>query len=203
MTTPHHDLVVASGTTLGTAVRYHRPGARVRADALVAGAWVYYCGAPWLVHSAAVEGANVRLRLGLGLWWEPELLVRGDMETVSADPYPWATVTAAYHDEYGRALEVPTELSADALTLTLVPHTDEAAQWSLELAERIVADLDHLDPSPDPTRYVQQRPRLTYSWSLVGTFTGLTAPRSVLQGTLVVTPTATSLLQPTPLAVAR
>ena len=170
----------------------------MRADALTAGAWVYYCGAPWPVHSAAPEGANVRLRLGLGLWWEPELLVRGDMETVSADPYPWDTVTAAYHDEYGRAAEVPTELSGDALTLTLVPHTDEAAQWSAELAERIVGDVGNLPPSPDPELYVVQRPRLTYSWSLVGTFTGLTAPRSVLQGTLVVTPTTTSLLVPAP-----
>lgn len=198
MTTPHHDLVVASGTTLGTAVRYHRPGARVRADALVAGAWVYYCGAPWLVHSATPEGANVRLRLGLGLWWEPELLVRADMETVSADPYPWATVTATYLDQYGRAAEVPTELSGDALTLTLVPHTDEAAQWSLELADAIVADVDDVPASPDPERYVVQRPRLTYGWSLVGTFSGLSAPRSVLQGTLVITPTTTSLLVPTP-----
>ena len=197
MSTPRYDLVVASGTTLGVAVRYHQPGARVAAGALVAGAWVYYCGAPWPVFSAEPVGANVRLRLGLGLWWEPELVVRVDAETVRADPQAWATHTAAYHDEYGRAAEVPAEVSGDRLTLTLVPHTDDAAQWSSDLAERIVTDVGKLPPSPDPEVYAQQRPRLTYSWSLVGTFDDLTAPRSVLQGTLVVTPTATALA-PTP-----
>jgi hypothetical protein len=193
VTTPHYDLVVPSGTTLGVAVRYHQPGARVRADALVAGAWVYYCGAPWPVYSVALDGATVHLRLGLGLWWEPDVTLRADMETVRADPVPWASVIAVYHDEYGRAAEVPTELSGDALTLMLVPHSDEAAQWSTDMAERITADVANLDPSPDPATYVQQRPRLTYAWSLVGTFDGLTAPRSVLQGTLVITPTTSAL----------
>lgn len=194
MSTPHHDLVVASGTTLGTAVRYHRPGARVAASALTAGQWVYYCGAPWPVYSAELAGGAVHVRLGLGLWWEPDIMLPPALETVGADPQPWAEVIAAYHDEYGQAAEVPTELSADRLTLYVVPHTTEAAQWSADLAERIVADVDALPPSPDPVRWVQQRPRLTYSWSLVGVFDALPAPRSVLQGTLVVTPTTSVLV---------
>jgi hypothetical protein len=115
------------------------------------------------------------------------------METVRADPRRWATVIAAYHDEYGVPHEVPTELSSDGLTLTLVPHTDEAAQWSTDMAERIVADVRNLDPSPDIDHWVVQRPRFAYAWSLVGTFDTLTAPRSVLQGTLVITPTTSSL----------
>lgn len=191
--TAHHDLVVPSGTTLGTAVRFHRPGARVAAGALAAGQWVYYCGAPWPVYSAALSGTTAHVRLGLGLWWEPDLLLPADLETVEAVPQQWDDVVAVFHDEYGRAAELPTELSGDALTVLLVPHTEEAAQWSASLADRIVTDVDELPPSPEPERWVLQRPRLAYSWSLVGAFVELPAPRSVLQGTLVITPTTTAM----------
>lgn len=183
----HHDLVVEAGATLGAAVRYYRPGARLTVAELVAGEFIYYLDQPWPVYALEPAGQAVRVRLGRGLWWEPDLRLRPDLETVAAEPQPFEDVVARYRDQYGVRQELPTELAADALTLFLVPHTDEAAAWSAELGQ--LAELDDADvPGPPvadpPHQWVDQRPRTTYDYDVLATFD--TAHVRLVEGTLAV-----------------
>lgn len=186
----HHDLVVEAGATLGLAVRYHRPGARLRVDELTVGSFVYYLDTPWPVYALEPAGSALRVRLGRGLWWEPDLRLRPELETLEAAPQTFGDVVASYRDQYGQRQELPHEVAADGLTLYLVPHTAEAAGWSAELGQ--LAELDEADvPGPPiadpPHQWVDQRPRTTYDYDVSATFTELAgAHLRIVEGTLAV-----------------
>lgn len=190
---PRLDLFVPSGTTIAVEVQYETQGTSATPETLVAGDRVLYKGAPWTVYSCApASPTRWRLRLGSGFWWEPDLLLAPDELVPRAVARTWLTSEVWYRDPYGQRQPIPTELSADALTLVLVPHTDEAHQWSRDLGHVI----DGTTPAPaPPVGVAEQTWRMAFDYDINGTFVDLPGTYQVVQGTLIVQP---SVAEPGP-----
>jgi hypothetical protein len=186
MRATHHDLIVETGATLDTAVRFHQPDAPVAAGDLAAGDWVYYDGTPWPVYAVRPRPATLQVdvALGTGLWWQPVLTLDVDAMITSAVPQRWDAVACKYLDVYGQRQDVPTSIDTDGVTLRLLPATQASIDWSLALQAQIEADTDKLTPPPVDSGYVTQRPRTTFAYDLVATFDGVAGSRRILQGTL-------------------
>lgn len=199
MGTIRRDLVVHSGTTLAAGVQYEIPTASVPVADLVVGDRVWYQGEAWSVFANTITTlGRQRLRLGDGMWWQPDLILDPASTMELAEAQQWDEVTVNYRDPYGRRSPVPSEVDPDGVTLVLVPHTDEARQWSIDLGHII----DGTTPAPEPPEgALVQVWRTAYDYDLNATFVALEGTRQVLQGTLIVQPSV-SVPEPEPSAPA-
>jgi hypothetical protein len=135
MTARHVDLAIAAGETPNLGLRYHRAGATLALSAVTAGSWVFYQDDPWPVFSVAPEGATaVRVRLGRGLFWEPDVVARGDTLALEATPEPIAEAFVNYRTNVGTWAPVPFGLTASDTELRVLPPDAASSAFTAQLA---------------------------------------------------------------------
>ena len=135
MTARHVDLAIAAGETPNLGLRYHRVGATLELADVVAGAWVFSLDDPWPVHSVEPHGTSaVRVRLGRGQFWEPDVIARGDTLALEATPEPIAEAFVNYRTNAGQWAPVPFGLAAGATELRVLPPDAASATFTATLA---------------------------------------------------------------------
>lgn len=172
MTVRHLDLTVGAGETLNYGVRFHTVGTPVRIDTLTAGAWVYFRGDPWPVHAVdTLASGSVRIRLGRGQFWEPDVAAAPDTLAVPAVP---ATITAAqvvYRRNDGTWGGLPFGLAASGTELRILPHDTASSSFTAALAASGEAG------GPN-----------SYEWQATATFAEVPGVRRLAEGALMVIP---------------
>jgi hypothetical protein len=135
MTARHVDMLLAAGETPNLGVRYHRVGATLELGAVTAGQWVFYQDDAWPVHAVEVVAAGtVRVRLGRGQFWEPDVIARSDTLALEAAPEPIADAFVNYRTNGGTWAPVPFGLAANATELRVLPPDAASATFTTELA---------------------------------------------------------------------
>lgn len=136
MTARHVDVMMAAGETPNVGIRWHRVGATWLLGDVVAGAWVFYQDDPWPVHAVDVEpDGAVRLRLGRGQYWEPDVRARADTAALEATPATLAGAEVLYRSADGTWQPVPFGLAAADTELRVLPPDAASAAFTQALAE--------------------------------------------------------------------
>jgi hypothetical protein len=135
MTARHVDLMLAAGETPNLGIRYHQAGATWLLGDVVPGDWLFYQDDPWPVHSATVEpDGAVRLRLGRGQYWEPDVRARPDTTALEATPAVLVDAEVVYRSADGTWQPVPFGLAAGDTELRVLPPDAASAAFTTALA---------------------------------------------------------------------
>lgn len=173
MSARHYDLTASAGETLNAGVRFHTVGAEVLLDALTVGEWVYYKGQPWPTFAVTVRSSGaVRVRLGRGAFWEPDVEAAADSVAYLAPP---ATITAArvtYRRNDGTWGPLPFGLAASSTEIRVLPHDQASSDFTAELAR--VAET-----SGGP---------VSFEWQATATFAEVPGVRRLAEGALMIVP---------------
>lgn len=135
MTARHVDLTIAAGETPNLGLRFHHVGATLPLSAVTAGGWVFYQDDPWPVYSVEAASATaVRVRLGRGQFWEPDVVARGDTLALEATPEPIAEAFVNYRTNAGTWQPVPFGLAAADTELRVLPPDAASVAFTTALA---------------------------------------------------------------------
>jgi hypothetical protein len=185
--TRHVDLAVSGGETLNRALRFHVAGPTVRLDALVAGDWIWYKAEPWPVYAVGSTSATaVRIRLGRGLFWEPDVTALADTLTLRATPATLDEVAVDYRNNAGAWAPLPYTIE-NGDTIRLLPHDDTTRAFTSGLSSQAEA------PSGGP---------VSFEWQATATLVEVEGWRRIAEGALIVVPGQVAAPVPTPVVVA-
>jgi len=185
--TRHVDLTVSGGETLNRGLRFHVAGPSVPLGDLVAGDWVWYRSEPWPVYAIGVSSATaVRIRLGRGLFWEPDVTALADTLALRATP---ATITeheVDYRNNAGAWVELPHVLDEGDTVLRLLPHDEATRTFTQGLSSQAEA------ASGGP---------VSFEWQATAQLAEVPGSRRIAEGALIVIPGQVAAPVPTPVVV--
>lgn len=182
--TRHHDLFVSGGETLDHGLRYYTAGGIVRLDQVAVGEWVFYRGEPWPVFAvAATSPTAIRVRLGRGQFWEPDVTAAADTSVIRAGAATFVTVAVDYRTNAGVWTPMPYTLAAADTEVRLLPHTDETRLFTSALSSG--AEAGHGTPT-------------SYEWQATATITARAGWTRLAEGALAVIPGQVAAPVPTP-----
>jgi hypothetical protein len=179
---------VATGADALFSIRFHTAGGYAAAADLEPGTdFVIYTERVWPVYSVtAVSGAKVRLRLGNGTAWDPDLTVDADALVPLAEVAPWEAsecqvmMPASCYWPPPTTMIVPTSLDEGGQVCTIII----TASW----LEPFQSYIDYSEGGPSG---------LSLPYDLVGTFSGQRI--RVLTGSInVVRSAASPVVEPLP-----
>jgi hypothetical protein len=185
--TRHLDLTAGAGETLDVGVRFHLAGPSWSIDQAQPGDWLFFRGEPWPVHAVDVlASGSVRLRLGRGQFWEPDVAAAPDTLAVSALPATVSTARVVYRRNDGTWGGLPFGLAAAGTEIRVLPHDETSSAFTAALA----AQAETVGGST------------SYEWQVSATFVEVPGLRRLAEGALAIVPSTDAVAPlPVPLEV--
>lgn len=182
--TRHLDLTVSGGETLNRGLRFHVSGPAVPLGDLVAGDWVWYRGDPWPIYAiGSTSPTAVRVRLGRGYFYEPDLTALADTLALRAQPGTFTTVAVDYRASGGVWTPMPFELAAGDTEVRLLPHDQTTRDFTSSLSSQ--------GEAAAPT---------SFDWQATVQLIEVPGWRRIVEGALVVVPGQVAAPAPEPVA---
>lgn len=171
--TRHLDLTAGAGETLDVGVRFYVPAAPVLLATVVPGSFVFFRGDPWPVHSVEVlASGSVRVRLGRGQFFEPDIASAPDALAVPAVPATFDQASVVYRRNDGTWGGLPFGLAASSTELRVLPHDAASSSFTAALAAEAEAN-----GGP-----------VSFDWQATATFTDAPGVRRLVEGALAIIP---------------